>query len=767
MLNYTPSPRIHRLREKALDNHLDARQYQGWRGLLFAEGYAAAAGQPLVVRRAQGLAQVIAGIPAVVREDELLVGHHYLGDESLDFPDLRPWSPTIEARLAETLLSPAQRERYRDLYADVVRPATAPVAVEPLPEEIAEEQRRRILEIWGTFLNHSIRGYEAVLRLGFAGLHEQVAAAQRAQPLTGPLAARQRAFWAALQAITAAAMRLGELYAAAAQQQLATCQDPQRRDELEALRDVCLQVPARPARTFREAVQSLWFAHIITCWEDAVNANGIGRIDQLLYPYYAADLAAGRITPEEAQELLAALWIKLYRSYDVQQMMVGGQRPDGSDAANPLSEMVLEVTRSLGFVRCLSVRLHKNSSRPLVAKAVELVARGGGIPFFFNDDTLVPALIAHGIAPEDARDYAAIGCIEITIPGKANPHACSHWLNLAKCLELALHDGVDPQDGAQVGPHTGHLREMRSIEEVWTAYTRQVEHFAAHNVYGSNRAELGPESAFPLPYLSLLTEDCIARGADITWGGARYDYHSSAAVGIPNVADALEALERLVFREGHVSAAALEEALAADFQGYEELRQILLHRAPKYGNDVPSVDGWAARAARHYCELMGTFRTARGGPFLVHLFSYTLMLRMGAATGATPDGRHAGMPLAYSVSAVQGRDQRGLTAMIMSLGRLPHNLAAASSSAIIEADPKLLEKAEDREKFVDLIQTAIRQGVGQMQWNVVDVETLRRAQADPAAFRSLCVRVSGFSQQFILLDKEMQEHIIARTKHRQ
>jgi len=762
---YQPSACIQRLRARALDDDLSVHKYQGFRGLAFCEGYLASEGQPLVVRRAQGLASVIDKIPAEVIADELLVGHHYLGDESLDFPEFRPWSEALEARLEDTLLSPEERARYKELVAELRGSGAQPTPVEPLPDLIREEQRRRIIEIWGTLFNHSVRGYDKLLRLGFEGLRAQVDDQLEALSLADPLAARKRAFWQAARAIAEAGARLGARYAEAAQRELAICDDPVRRDELEAIRDLCLQVPARPARTLREAVQALWFAHMITCWEDGVNANSIGRIDQILHPYYAADLAAGRISPDEAMELLAALWIKLYRSYDVQQAMIGGLRLDGSDAANDLSYMVLAVTRALEFVRCLSVRLHKDSPRELVADAVELVARGGGIPFFFNDDTLVPALVANGVPIEDARDYAAIGCVEITIPGKALPHAVSHWINLAKCLELALNDGRDPSDEAQIGPRTGSLAEMRSIEDVWRAYTRQVEFFTAHNVYGSNRAELEQEQTCALPYLSLLTEDCVPKGADITWGGARHNYHSSAAVGIPNVADSLEALERLVFGERVVSPRALQEALAANFQGYEDLRQALLHRAPKYGNDLPSVDDWAARVARHYCELLGTFRTVRGGRFFVHLFSFTLMLGMGAATGATPDGRPAGKPLAYSVSAVQGRDERGLTAMLMSLSRLPHHLAAASSSAIIEVDPVLLE-GEGKARFVDLLQTAIRQGVGQMQWNVVSAEVLRKAQANPEAYRSLCVRVSGFSQQFILLDKEMQEHIIARTKHR-
>ena len=764
MERYDPSERIQRLRILALADDVSVRKYQGYRGLLFSEAFVRAEGQPMVLRRALALAAVVQGMPTEVAPDELLVGHHYLGDESLDFPDIGGWNGDMEARLKSTCLTPEQRERYVSAAPKVPRFGSGEAEVEPLPEMIADEQRRGVISIWGTHLNHSVRGYEKVLRQGFETIRAEIDNHLQGTALSSPLASRKRAFWSAVRAIADAGAGLGLRYAGAIQAELAHCDDPARRDELEAMRDVCLQVPARPARTFREAVQALWFAHIITCWEDGVNANCIGRIDQMLHPYYVADCEAGRITEQEAMELMAALWIKLYRAYDVQQMMVGGLQADGSDASNDLSYMTLEVTRALEFVRCLSVRLHSESPRPLVEKAVDLVAQGGGIPFFFNDDTLVPALIANGVAPQDARDYAAIGCVEITIPGRASPHAVSHWTNLAKCLELALHDGVDPRDGIQVGPQTGKLVDMGCIEDVWRAYEQQVRFFVEHNVYGSNRAELIHENTFPLPYLSLLTDDCVQSGADIAWGGARYNYHSSAAVGVPNVADSLAALQRLVFETQFVSKETLLDALAADFRGYEDLRQALLHRAPKYGNDKPYVDELAARAAEHYCRLLGEHRTVRGGRFYVHLFSYTLMLGLGQCTGATPDGRLAGTPLAYSLSAVQGRDEEGITAMLMSLSRMPHHLAAASSSAIIEAHPQLLE-GDGRAKFADLLQTAIRQGVGQMQWNVVSAEALRAAQQDPEAYRNLCVRVSGFSQQFVLLAKELQDHIIARTKH--
>jgi formate C-acetyltransferase len=466
----------------------------------------------------------------------------------------------------------------------------------------------------------------------------------------------------------------------------------------------------------------------------------------------------------EAAELLAALWAKLYQPYDVQQMMVGGQTPSGDDAVNPLSYVVLDVTEGMGFVRCLSARLHRGSPRRFVERCVDLVARGGGIPFFFNDDALVPALSSRGIPIEDARGYAAIGCIEITIPGKASPHAVSNWINLPKVLELALNGGRDPKDGAQIGPPGPELPEHATIDDVWSGYERQLDHFARWAAYGSNSAELAHRGQYRLPYLSLLTDDCVARGLDIIEGGALYNYHSSAAMGVPNVADSLTALDDAVYRSKRVAPAELLDSMRRDYGDEEDLRHYLMDRLPKYGNDEPEPDEWAARLVRGYVAQMDRLRTAAGGRFFTHLFTFTLMLPMGRAVGATPDGRRSGEPLAYSVSPGQGRDRQGLTAVMRSLAALPHDMVAASSSAIIEADPTLLE-GPGRRAFADLLQTAIRMGVGQLQFNVVSAETLRAAQEDPDRYRNLCVRVSGFSQRFNLLDREMQDHIIARTKH--
>ncbi len=759
---YQPSERLLRRRDRVLASPSALSTDAWWRPYYYLQGWREAEGEPLPLRNAAGLARVIEKMPVRLAEEELLVGEHGNPPMFPNFGGEITLTQRAEIRAAlpawpaEELITWLQERPF-------AWQALAPVA--PPPPEMQAAREHGVIVVWGTDLNHSIRAYEKVLRLGFSGLRAQVEEQLARLSPAAPEASHHRANLLAWQRLCRAAEGLGLRHAQAARERAAACADRAEAAEWEEVAVVCERVPALPARTFREALQALWFAHMITVWEDGVNANGIGRIDQFLWPYLEADLAAGRLTWQQAGDLLAALWIKLYQTYDVQQMMIGGQTADGQDAVNPLTYLVLDVTEALGFIRCLSARVHRGSPREFLSRCVDLLAHGGGIPFFFNDEALLPALTAKGIPLQDARDYAAIGCIEITIPGKANPHAVSHWINLLKVLELALNDGRDLLDGTQLGPRTGTLAEMRSMDEVLAAYAEQLRYFADWAVYGSNAAELAHRQQYRLPYLSLLTDDCVARGLDIIEGGARYNYHSSAAMGIPNVADSLAALETVVFSDRRVTPAEMLAVLRENFAGRADLLGYLRHRVPKYGNDQELPDRYAADLARQYCELLGGYRTVTGGTFFCHLFTFTLMLGYGKLTAASPEGRPAGEPLAYSVSPVQGRDREGFTAVLNSLARLPHHLAAASSSAILEAHPSLLQGREGHEAFVDMLTTAIDRGVGQLQINVVSAETLREAQRDPERYRSLCVRVSGFSQQFVLLEREMQDHIIARTKH--
>jgi len=764
--------RIERLRQRALDG---SDTPVGYRALAYCQAAIESRGRPLIIRRAAGLARTLAIFPAAIADDELIVGTHLFGERSgvdaaFDFPEFashlfeRP-ADALRAALGQTTLSSEERGQilaYEGRAHELV--GFDPSAPAP-PDPVALALRAEVLFGWGSCVNHSVRDYAKVLRCGFLAIAQQIDERLASLRMESPDDIAQYSFLRAASTIAHAAAGLGTRYAECARRFAADCADEGRRKELLHAADVCDQVPARPARTLREAVQALWFAHTITCCEDHINANSIGRLDQILQPYYAADLAAGRITEEEAVELLMLLNLKLYRDYDVQQAILGGRRPDGSDATCDMTYLCLEATRRLGLVRCLSIRLHRGTPRELLDRATDLLAEGGGIPFFFNDEAIIPALMDKGVAREDAHDYAVIGCVEITIPGKTNPHAVSHQINLAKCLELALHSGLDPRTGLQAGPRTGLLEDHASVDDLWRAYTTQVEHFARCGAFVSNAGEMQQEHDFPLPYQSILTEACIDRGRDITSGGALYNYHSCSAIGVPNVGDSFAALEALVFGDRQVSPRELRQTLLGDFEGAESLRQMLLRWSAKYGNDEEAPDRWAARAAQHYCETLSQFTTVRGGGFHAHLFSFVWHIDpFGRTTGALPEGRKAGQPLAYSLSPTQGRDEKGITGLMASLSKIPHHLAAASSSAIIELTPSFFE-GDGRETFVSLLRTAVERGIGQMQFNVVTAERLRKAQEDPERYGNIVVRVSGFSQRFSLLGRDMQDHIIARAKH--
>jgi pyruvate formate-lyase/glycerol dehydratase family glycyl radical enzyme len=765
--------RIERLKARVLEG---PRTPTGWRLLAFAEAALAHAHAPLMQRRAAGLARTVELYPPLIYDDELIVGTHHFGEEPgingrIDFPDIEPHFLTsqfdaLKEELAKTALPVEAQEKILGLRGRMDLFSAASQTPER-PEEVRLAEEAGWVFGWGQSLNHSVRDFAKVLRVGFEGIEQEIDEQLQRVRIEDPEDLPPLTFLRAAKAVVAGCKQIGRKYAAKARELAADAECPEREAELEAIAEVCDRVPARPARTLREAIQSLWFAHILTCAEDHINANSIGRIDQILWPYCEADMEAGRLDEAGALELLKHLWLKLWRAYDVQQMQIGGQTRDGEDATNPISYLALRATKELGLVRCLSVRVHRRTPRKLLDNAVDLVSRGGGMPFFFSDEAIIPALLDKGFPIADARDYAIIGCVEVTIPGKACPHAVSHNTNLAKCLELALHDGVDPLGGKQVGPQTGCPTSYESIEDVWEAYRTQAEHICRVGAFVSNAGQLHQMAAWPQVYRSILTDDCIRRRKEMNAGGAVYNYHSVSGIGIPNVGDSLYAIQRLVFDEEQVSMAELIEALDANFEGHEELRQMLVNRVAKYGNDDPEADAWTARVAEHFCDTLASHRTWFGGSFHAHLFSFLWNVHpCGEKTGALPDGRKAHEPLAYSISATAGRDRKGLTAFMNSLARMPHHKAAGSSSAIIELSPTFF-KGEGRGKFIELLETAIAAGVGQMQFNVVSAERLIQAQEDPERYGNVIVRVAGFSQEFRLVAKPLQDHIIERTKHEQ
>ena len=613
--------------------------------------------------------------------------------------------------------------------------------------------------------NHSIRDYAKVLRIGFRGVQREIESEMERADLAAADFPRKENFWRAGMNVCEAGVLLGRRYADDAMRFSDAAESPEERARLRAIADACARVPAEGARTFAEAVQSLWLAHILTCGEDGINANSLGRLDQILWTYYNADIKAGRLSREDAVDIMEELACRLYLHYDVQAITLGGMNANGEDAVNDLSYVILEATRNVGVIRDLSIRLHRGSPEPFIRLAAELMARGGGIPFIFNDECFIPALSERGIDLADARGYAPIGCIELTVPGRANPHAVSGWFNALKCLELALFDGRDHRTGTQIGPRTGTLEAFETFDDFFSAYGRQVETFAKRMVYCCNHGELRQREGGPLPCWSVLTDDCIVRGRDITDGGAIYNYHSICFMGVPNVADSMTALKRLVFEEERVGRAELLAALRGNFEGHEALRRMLLNEAPKYGNDVRETDELGRKVADHFIDIMDRMESPLGGRYFVHLFTFRVNIGFGKQVGATPDGRFADEPLAYSLSAHQGRDVNGVTAALSSIARMPHRRAAGASAAIVDLDPAMVEGPAGVERLTHLIRSAMEMGIGQLQWNVTTVERLKQAQADPERYGNIAVRVAGYSQMFKFIDKPMQDHIIARTKH--
>ena len=605
----------------------------------------------------------------------------------------------------------------------------------------------------GWMENHSIRDYAKLIRIGFGGIKKEIAAQ-----------GAETNFLKAAKNVCNAGIMLGKRYAELARELAINTTDSKDKTRLLNMAQICGRVPEHGAKSYREAVQALWFGHILTCGEDGINANSLGRIDQILYPYYESDLKKGLITREEALDLMEELACKLYLDYDVQAITLGGVDSTGKCAVNKLSYIILEATENMGIIRDISVRINNDTPTEFIDKCSKMIIRGGGIPFIFNDDCFIQAMYDRGIKLEDARDYAPIGCVELTIPGKANPHAVSGWFNSTKCLELALFNGVDPTSNKLIGPQTGKLDSFSSFEELYEAYCKQVDFFTKGMVYHCNQGELMQQKEGPLPCWSVLTDDCIKRGRDITDGGAIYNYHSICFMGAPDTADALFALKKCFFEEKSISANDLLIAMKDNWHGHESLHKRLSNLA-KYGNDIDELDQITNKVCSDFISLMDKQKSPLDGRYFVHLFTFKLNIPFGKAVGAMPDGRKAGMPLAYSLSAHQGRDQEGLTAMLKSLSKQPHKRAAGGSAAIIDIHPSLFFGENNYKLLSSLISSALNMGIGQLQWNVTSAKQLEKAKVDPENHGNIPVRVAGYSQMFKLLDPELQDHVIARHKH--
>ena len=604
--------------------------------------------------------------------------------------------------------------------------------------------------------NHSVVGYDEVLKLGFSGILEKVFDAEKKNGASP--------FYESVKVVCNSACNIGKKYADEARRlkMLGGEYDPK---DLDLIIETCERVPMYPARNFREAIQSLWFAHIINTWEDYVNANSLGRLDQILYPYYIKDINLGRITKEEAFELICCLWIKLYRSYDVQQSCVGGTSSDGVSEVNELSYMMLDATEQLDFIRCLSVRYSSKTEKEFMMRALEVVGHlQKGVPFFFNDDVMIPALEGKGISHEDASNYTQIGCVETVIPGKANPHAVTGKVNVLKAIEYILSNGDSMMyPGTFVGVKTGELDSFTTYDKFYSAILTQIRALADITCGSVKKHRDCSVVNSPRPFKSLLTEGCLESGRDFNDAGAKYDYYQIMICGLPNLADSLEVIRKFVYEEKKYTLAEIKQILKENYPD-EAVSQEFINKAPKFGNDIESVDSIARDLLNKICDYLDEMSEKYTLTFHPQPFTYLWMIDYGKQCAATPDGRRSGEIIAYSVSPMQGRDFGGLTALLNSISKLPTKRTPGTTSAIVEIDTKLFTD-KNIPILADCMFAAGKIGLSNVQFNTIDADTLRDAQKNPVKYPNLAVRVSGFSQRFSLISPELQNHIIERTKH--
>ena len=583
-------------------------------------------------------------------------------------------------------------------------------------------------------------------------------------------------------AITVDALILfAQRHAAKAQQMAEQEPDVQRQQELNQIAAICERIPAHAPHTFWEALQYYWFVHLgVTIELNPWDAFNPGRLDQHLNPFYEQEIAAGTLTKEEAKELLHCFWIKFNNQpappkvgvtaaesgtyTDFAQINVGGVKADGSNAVNEVSYLILDVIEEMRLLQpSSSVQLSKKNPERFMKRAAKIIKTGFGQPSIFNTDVVIQEMIRQGKSLVDARNGGTSGCVETGAFGKEN-YALTGYFNMPKVLEITLHNGVDPCTEQQIGLTTGDAADFTSFADLFAAYEKQLNYFIDIKMRGNHVIERLYAQYLPVPFLSLLIDDCISKGKDYHDGGARYNTNYIQGVGLGSITDAFSAIKFHVYEQQNLAMADLLTALHANFAGYERTRLLLLNRTPRYGNDDDFADSIMRDVFEVYFAAVDGRSNTKGGTYRINLLPTTVHVYFGSVMGAMPDGRFAGKPLSEGISPVQGADRHGPTAVINSAAKMDHT-RTGGTLLNQKFTPQLLQDADGLDKLVQLVRTYFKLDGHHIQFNVVDAATLRAAQETPEDYRDLIVRVAGYSDYFCDLSEALQEEIITRTEH--
>lgn len=780
--------RIRKLREQSLnaENRISAE-----RALLITEFYQSgmADAEPVPVQRALAFKYILEHKYICVNEGELIVG------ERGPAPKATPTYPEICIHSLQDLeilndrpkVSFKSDETTRAAYRDIIIPywkgkSNRDRIFQNLPQEWKEAYTAGVFT---EFQEQRAPGHTALgikmFRTGLLDLKEEIAESLAKTDLVNdPEGVDKRDELRAMDIVCDAMIRYAERYAERLEELAAEEKDPVRKKELEKMAAICRRVPAHAPTTVHEALQHYWFIHLGVVTElnpwDSFNP---GRLDQSLYPLYKKQLEEGTVTQEEVYEMLQSFWVKFNNhpsppkvgvtaeesnTYtDFCLINVGGVKEDGSDGVNEMSYILLDVIREMRLLQPSSmIQVSKKNPDRFIRAAVEIIKTGFGQPSVFNTDALVQEMLRAGKDVRDARNGGCSGWVETGAFG-TEAYILTGYFNLPKILELTLNDGFDKRTGKQIGLKTGTATDYRTYEELFAAYKAQVQHFMRIKLTGNNIIERIFMKYMPVPFLSVLIEDCIRNGKDYMCGGARYNSSYVQGVGLGSITDMLTALRYHVYDKKTIAMETMEKALANDFKGFEELQYQLVYHTPKYGNDDDYADEQEVQVFDMYYDVLSGHKSPRGADYRVNMLPTTCHVYFGKVTGATPDGRNAWKVLSEGISPVQGADTNGPTAVIRSAAKIDH-IKTGGTLLNQKFTPSLLSTEEGCNNLVHLIRAYFRMDGHHIQFNVVDADTLREAQKHPEDYRDLIVRVAGYSDYFNDLGEDLQNEIICRTE---
>lgn len=760
--------RIERLKAAMFAN---PREISLERALLYTVSHQQTEGEPTILRRAKATAHILDHVEISIRADELIAGNRTVKPRAgIVSPEMDPYWLLKELEQFPTRpqdrfeISNEDQQIYREqLFPYWEKRSMKDFINKQMTDEVKTAVKTQIFSINQTDKGqgHIIIDYPRLLKNGLGQLVGEMRSLTAQHP--------DNAFYQAALLLLEASQRHILRYSALAQEMSFACSDALRREELANIAEISRTIATERPRGFYQACQLFWYMNIILQYESNASSLSLGRFDQYMLPFYQTSLQQGE-EPQFLQELLESLWIKcndivLLRSTSSARyfagfptgytILLGGLTETGRSAVNPLSFLCLDAYQNTQLPQPnLGVRVNELIDRPFLLKTAETIRIGTGIPQIFNDEVVVPAFLNRGVSLEDARDYSVVGCVELSIPGKTYGLHDIAMFNLLKVMEIVL---LENEGNANL-----------SYDDLLEQIRHKICHYVKLMAQGSNICDIGHRDWAPVPLLSSFISDCLHNGKDITEGGARYNFSGVQGIGIANLSDSLHALKGIVFDQQRLSFDELIATLKANFATPEgkQIRARLINRFEKYGNDIDVVDNISADLLRFYCKEVETYRNPRGGQFTPGSYTVSAHVPLGAVVGATPDGRYAGEQLADGgLSPMLGQDAQGPTAVLKSVSKLDNYLLSNGTLLNVKFTPSTLEGQSGLNKLADFLGAFTKLKLQHIQFNVVNAETLRAAQAKPQDYAGLVVRVAGYSAFFVELSKEIQDDIIRRTAH--